>query len=304
MSLAEASNNDFVKQHAAMIYTTVNHTNDFNKFRIVFELERTITKASEMKHALNGISRKFGGDPSCTDACRMFYGSKDCNPIILGNILPNDVLDELIVIGGESSKPKNRIDNTSENTRATFRSNHVLDVDTTVIDKNGNISRIIDIAPGTQVRCPVHLDNNPSAFTLLSQSGVPGVYCSACGTTYFTSSDVPLFDFNHGLTNLDTLEAEDITITDNEEYLVYNQSPIIRYSEKYLPQTNTNTQVVLVKSPKGSGKTEWLSNIVQQCKEDEKSVLLIGHRRSLITSIARRLGLYYSHMILSLKKVG
>ena len=47
------------------------------------------------------LSRKFGGDPSCNDACRMFYGSKGSNPIILKGILSADALAEVIALGEE-----------------------------------------------------------------------------------------------------------------------------------------------------------------------------------------------------------
>jgi predicted transcriptional regulator of viral defense system len=49
--------------------------------------------------------------------------------------------------------------------------------------------------------------------------------------------------------------------------------------------------VLCVKSPKGSGKTEQLENIVREAKERKLSVLLLGHRRSLLQSMSRRLGL-------------
>lgn len=49
--------------------------------------------------------------------------------------------------------------------------------------------------------------------------------------------------------------------------------------------------VTFVRSPKGSGKTERLAELLLQCKEQGLSVLLIGHRQALIHNICARLGL-------------
>ncbi|MFZ6689287.1 plasmid replication protein, CyRepA1 family [Undibacterium sp. SXout11W] len=63
------------------------------------------------------------------------------------------------------------------------------------------------------------------------------------------------------------------------------------HSEKYLRKLTLNKGVTYVRSPKGSGKTEQLVRIVELCKDQGLSVLLIGHRQTLIHSMAARLGL-------------
>jgi hypothetical protein len=69
------------------------------------------------------------------------------------------------------------------------------------------------------------------------------------------------------------------------------------FDSKYLAHLDTTPfdGVTFVRSPKGSGKTEWLVKVVQRCKEEGQSVVLFGHRRTLISSMAERLGLtcYY-----------
>ncbi|WKZ85969.1 hypothetical protein N5B55_03155 [Ralstonia pickettii] len=50
--------------------------------------------------------------------------------------------------------------------------------------------------------------------------------------------------------------------------------------------------VTFVRSPKGTGKTEWLDQLVAQLKAEGLSVLLIGHRQALLQSLAHRLGLH------------
>ncbi len=114
MAVQDAIDNDFVKNYGAILYTTQSHTEDFPRFRIVFELENPITSMENMKNAYRGIIKKFGGDPSCKDACRQFYGSKNSNPLVFNNILPSKILDEIILLGGES---KNQVDTSSINTK-------------------------------------------------------------------------------------------------------------------------------------------------------------------------------------------
>lgn len=104
LRLEEALQQEFVKQYASVAYTTPSHTDEIHRFRIVFETERDITDPKEMRDAYNGVIKKFGGDPSCTDPCRQFWGSKDSNPQVLGNILPNSVLEELITLGQETPR--------------------------------------------------------------------------------------------------------------------------------------------------------------------------------------------------------
>jgi hypothetical protein len=70
-----------------------------------------------------------------------------------------------------------------------------------------------------------------------------------------------------------------------------------RYLDAPIPQEH----ITFVKSPKGTGKTRWLESVVRECKRSKvapgtgesetESVLLIGHRRSLIRSASQRLKL-------------
>ena len=290
LTLEAALDSDFVNNYAAIVYTTQNHSDDFHRFRIIFELERTITSNEEMRHAYSGIINKFGGDKNCTDACRQFYGSKDCNPIVIGKTLTNEELGLLITIGEESKRNKNTDDKTTSE-RATTRSVHLIDIDTQVIAKGGSKHRLIDLPPRTPIHCPVHVDNKASAFVIESKRGVAGIHCSTCDKTYFSSSDVPVYDFDYGLTALKELEHEDYYMDVDHPYFDISVPLIQRYREKYLLDIETDTPFVLVKSPKGSGKTYWLESIVKKAVNKGKSVLLIGHRRSLISSVARRLKL-------------
>jgi nucleoside-triphosphatase THEP1/uncharacterized CHY-type Zn-finger protein len=294
LTLDDALNDNYINQYCSIVYTTVSHTKEFNRFRLIFELEETIEDAMVFKNCLAGISKKLGGDPSCTDACRMFYGSSGCEPIILGNTLPKEEAIKLIQLGEESNKPNNRIENTNENTSSTFRSATVVDQDTLVQTKDGSSHRLVDLPELTSIYCPIHVDKKASAFTIKSKQGVIGIHCSKCQTTYFTSANTPLYDFDYGLSVLDRLHNTDSVITEKDEVFgdtKHIKNYIFKYNQPYLPNKDVDAPIVFVKSPKGTGKTEWLKSIVEKAKKKNQSVLLIGHRRSLITSVSHRLGL-------------
>ena len=59
-----------------IFYPTPNHTPQHHRFRIIFALPRTITSAVEMAAAQRSLTLRLNGDPSATDAARLFYGSK------------------------------------------------------------------------------------------------------------------------------------------------------------------------------------------------------------------------------------
>jgi len=62
---------------AAWVYTTASHQPDEGKhrFRVIFRLAETMTDASLYKAVTTLLSRALGGDKSCTDACRLYYGN-------------------------------------------------------------------------------------------------------------------------------------------------------------------------------------------------------------------------------------
>ena len=75
-------------------------------------------------------------------------------------------------------------------------------------------------------------------------------------------------------------------------------------SSQYLSSIPYPQGITLVKSPKGTGKTAALKSLVNQIKEEQyprdilradrcSSILLIGHRRSLIEEASWKLGLEF-----------
>ncbi|SFV16541.1 plasmid replication protein, CyRepA1 family [Pseudoduganella namucuonensis] len=299
MTLADALENDWVKKYAALVYVTWSHTKEHNRFRIVFELARIITDAQEMRAAFIGLIRKFGGDGACKDVCRIFYGSKDGQQFMLGNMLPDEILDELIEIG-KTKKISAESGDESGNWMSAVRSNRHLDADHAVKTAEGSIEQVTTLSRTARVHCPFHLDKHPSAFITVSSNNIKGVHCTTCDETFWPKSisrrNLQNFDFYQIDDELNKIEYyEDpynIYGEDSPAEFFSNDDRVVRSgNEKRLANLELMPGVILVRSPKGSGKSYQLAKIVNQCKQLNKSVLLIGHRQSLIAALAENLGL-------------
>src|SRR5919199_1072055 len=87
--------------------------------------------------------------------------------------------------------------------------------------------------------------------------------------------------------SLDTWKAQSLTRLTYPAHLQLNR----RYlGELPIPE---DAQLVAIKSPKGTGKTQLLEGIVKKALERKQWVLVIGHRVRLVESLCQRFGLNY-----------
>lgn len=325
LDIESAQGSDFYQNYASLLYTTASHSAQAHRFRVVFELESTIDDPERMKAALTGLIAKFGGDQSCNDACRIFFGSVSCELHLHNKKLPADIVEELIVRGRESVvRTDNRNDKYAP--QVTVASRIQLSANTQLLTEAGQWALLKDLPAKTRVHCPQHIDNRPSAFTLRSQRGVPGVHCKSCNATFFLGeqgSATPYrYDFDYSWKRVLGLSYDEYSAYSDDnghvdvsevrggrirvssvQYLPFDESSIVKPPEfPPILQSDLDASaegesasplwdITFVKSPKGSGKTEWLKHLVEMHKAAGNRVLLIGHRRTLINSTAHRLGL-------------
>ncbi|AMP70785.1 hypothetical protein PP715_13975 [Ralstonia solanacearum] len=318
VTLSEALDNPYVQQYASFLYTTPSHTLEKHRFRIGFQLDRTITDAEEMRTAYVGAIRLFGGDGSCKDACRLFFGSKGSNPIVLGNILPNAELDKLIMLGREVRVNDSNGDSDGRKMWAPVGNRSLISLDRNQqvrLAKDGSMETLQNLSARTPIHCPVHLDRNPSAMVTINKDGKRGVFCSRCVNTFWPEDPAraqqPHHDFNRVADNVRQLADEDFPYHNDDLYneddagnlieptpedisdwqrLLAERTHVVMY-EQFLPDSSLQPGVTFVRSPKGSGKSEQLMRIVRQCKEHDQSALLVGHRQHLLLDLASRIDL-------------
>jgi hypothetical protein len=301
MTLEHALKNDFVRDFSAIVYPTTNHSEQHNRFRIVFALERAIEDAKEMMNAYQGIIRKFGGDQSCKDACRLFFGSSQFEPIVIGKTLPNHMLAEIIQMGKHIPIQAEVSDEGKLITKASvIRSQHSIQDDQLLKTSKGNLALIHELKKGAAVHCPIHIDNHASAFIVHSRKGIKGVHCSRCNETFWSKEIKPSDLWNYDFYSLDGTLREIEYFEDPHnfldpdapsEYFSNDDRVVNSSSNQRLTDIKIRPGITLVRSPKGSGKSYQLKKLVEHYKNEGTSVLLIGHRQSLLSALAQELGL-------------
>jgi len=219
-------------------------------------------------------------------------------------------LDALIEFGkvqrlSESSGDKRR----SADGATAQRSKIALAVDQMVTTAKGHEIPLKDAYARLTVKCPnpMHLDRRPSAVVVTSREGVNGVYCHGCKETFWPKATQwkksEKFDFFLTERVIRDLQvAEDPVYVNDQERRIEDGEPIdpcaggrrhFVFSSRYVSDSNVQFQngVTFLRSPKGTGKSKWLEDVVMQCRDEGKTVLLIGHRQTLLRSLADRLGL-------------
>jgi len=293
MTLEEAMNNEFFINNASFLYTTSSHTSENNRFRVIFQLPHTITDKDLIRSAQTGLTRKFPADVAAVDAARQFYGSKNCSSHVFNKILTEENLDELVKLGKEKLKlSDSSLDN---NNVAGSRSELVLDDNIQVKNANGDFCSLSDLEPSKPIYCPYHHDKKPSAFTTLSKQGVMGIHCASCEQTFWPKDNVPqqynFFEFDELVQSKYNNFSPSI-IEDESGHTKYDDiNPCLIFNDQYLSDLNFNAGKTLIKSPKGTGKTHYLKHLVGELKAKKLKILLVGHRRSLIMDLSKKLQL-------------
>ncbi|MDI9700124.1 hypothetical protein QM312_29720 [Burkholderia cenocepacia] len=306
LMIDEVRTHPFFQKFGWFIYTTPSHRPDVHRFRIVFLMEQPIETEQRMKLAYTGIVRMFGGDRSCTDASRLFYGSESCEVHRVDHVLPIEQVEYVIELG------ENEIHNDGRailaGGLANSRSSVILDETEVVTTENGGTYLLHELKSRTRVFCPRHLDKHASAFVVTSRIGQNGVYCSACAETLWPKWNHRLhlhsydfYAFEDGLIEIDYEEQRQHPSEwlDNEapvEYrdMVDGKSVFVRDAQ-YLGKSDLpdfTDGATFIRSAKGTGKTELLEHAVTKWKADGKSVLLIVHRQVLAESLANRLKMH------------
>lgn len=325
-SLQEALDNEFAKKHLTFFYTTARHTVEENRFRLVFLLERDIINPDDFVAIKRALGLRFCGDPSTYDSSRISFGNQAAVYRTFERFIPSDVIDELIEIG-KTSPQINRTGQTESQTYGVTRCTVKLPRDMEVKTQNGLLTRLVDIGEKTQVHCPYHKDDSVSAFVNRSENGSTYMFCIVCQTVWWVESEkeeskriYDQFEFvkvvkESGDQVLQRNESRKYpTILKPHQFSELEKSSIEIVNKKYLQIHSLHNGLTLIRSAKGSGKTESLTEIIKglvlnknfRTLEDfenqdfndpprsfntQYKVLLIGHRQALIRQLCSRLGL-------------
>ncbi|OPH84677.1 plasmid replication protein, CyRepA1 family [Nitrobacter vulgaris] len=294
LRINEARDNAFINGNAAFIYTTASHTDAEHRLRVVFALERSILAAQDWADANLALAFRLGADLSISDKARCFFGSSKASTWSYDNVMPREVLDDLIENGRELRSV--------QKSKLAINSSKRVKSETPLMLASGDTAFLGDLEPGTSVHCPHHDDRHASAFVVPSWTrGGLGIHCRACGLTYW-ELEPDQYDFGAFermvQRRLENPERTSEPKTLFEEFFPPDSHCTV-IQERFLPALKFEPGITLVKSPKGSGKTTALKQLIHEIEKNAgkngfpKSILLVGHRRALLREAASRLGLAY-----------
>lgn len=300
MTLDEAQAHTMVRDYAGLIHTTASHTSEKHRFRIIFILDEAILSPQDWADAQFGLAVALGSDRSVSDGARMFFGNSRATFFRISMSVPPKLVADLIARGRDTRAQKAG----PADSRWSVDSSRRMGPGELVKLATGESRRMDELRLGSSVHCPYHTDTNPSAFVLRSRRGSVGIYCSACRLTFWPDDQRDSYDFDAFDKLFEIRRANEQYNQDEAiglERFFPPKPKFVRSQRKFLPAITYAPGITLVKSPKGSGKTEALISMMRQIfsgqlpgtkrKDRPRSVLLIGHRRTLIREAAEKLGL-------------
>jgi hypothetical protein len=309
ISLADALAHPYIQQYGTIFYTTASHGEDGkDKFRVVFATETPIDSGPRFALAMLGLAEKLNTDRSIADDARILFGSKGSLPTILGGFLPDSEVKALVKQGRAAHRAAKTAEITNEDAPESerlpdFPENAPKGVPATLPIRlaGGGSLPFTEIPRNAPIFCPFHSDDSPSAFTLRSEQGVPAIHCKACRKTWFLEGTKPPPTYNfYEFDDIVERTARSLAATNAKLKAAgkpaSNKSAVI-ISERFLPELDLQEGITLVKSPKGTGKTTALKELVKKAKQNGLSVLLLGHRQTLLRELSLKLGLkcYLDH---------
>lgn len=283
----EVMRDPIVKQYLTIFYTTPSHTPDSHRFRLVFALPRTIDSSADMVAASRSLSLRLSGDRAATDAARVFFGSRGSKPQVFDRAIDENFLDELIKQGRHADQP----DTKGSAVVGTTVSCLAVEPDQIIVTSAGQSMEFWKLAVGTTICCPFHHDANASAFVLSSRAGVKGVHCSTCAQTFWPRGSFVapynFFDFDDRVRQVkhyfeehkDPGPLRELFVNKDPIRLGMTDANITITADEYLRLNRIQDGLTLIKSPKGTGKTERLRSVLS--KQDD-STLLVGSRLPLM----------------------
>ncbi len=257
----------------------------------MFLLSEAITSAERMRAVNQGLARMLGGDMAATDATRINYGNRAAEIHYVGGDVGPELLRELVAdaaLPDDTNLPAHEI--------VSRRSFVVLERQQELRHADGRWMLLCDVPPKTPVHCPVHPDEIASAFVIQNRHGVPGVYCSGCPKSYLPDDrrrdEYDPDDFVRTAQEIASAAkpiSVDLDSWPNQFGLTHERLTgcRVRIVSGQAAPAELLPGITLVRSDKGTGKTEAMRRLAARVK----TVLSVGHRRTLIRGSCKRLGL-------------
>jgi transcription elongation factor Elf1 len=227
------------------------------------------------------------------------------------------VLDELIQDGAVVYANESILISGSTTNRSMYR----LEPNMEVVTKHNNKIKIKDVQYSTSIHCPFHNDESPSAYISKNKRNQKFIHCKTCNMTWWMrqkdeAKDYDFYSFDDSIDKI--MQCNNITqkiyspFGDFLKPIKISPKNIYVSNNKFLSLSKLQDGMRFIKSQKGSGKTTYLAEILNDIIypfqrlvdyendtdfETESSfigkekILLVGHRQALIGDLCKRLKL-------------
>ena len=273
---------DFTQRHATVACYKID--DEGGQLLLAFQLPTTINDSKKYCRLLSGLEAIYAGAVLHGSTEQGFGLAIGGTATVLGSKLDAEAVRFLDDLGRESKELR-------KGRGAYLRSHVTLDKTTVVTLPGGETFTLERLPKELDVFCPVHVDAQPTGVVHWYADGTPGIQCSHCRRTYAAPMTKRDYDFGLFDRAVKALAAAESSSTVVDSGVEFGASGVTYLAERYLPPIAVEHGALFIKSPKGTGKTEALANLVEQCRKKHLRVLLLGHRRSLLQSISERLGL-------------
>jgi len=103
--------NETVQQTCFMCYTTPSHTDDWNRFRMVYCLPEVVTDVERYKHIIKAFVDRTGADEACKSPVHIYYGNTQAEMHPFGAVLTDDFVQRLLHRTDELRKEERKATN-------------------------------------------------------------------------------------------------------------------------------------------------------------------------------------------------
>jgi hypothetical protein len=273
---AQCLEHPFTKAHASIVAI------DEKLLLLFFALDQPIANPKQYRLLQQGLAAKYLGALPIRTANQAFGGIAGMRVEVTKRALSKEACEHLF----EAGKVQMALRRGDGYRRSSIEveGNDVLD------SEFGHELPLERVPDGEHVRCLFHIGGPFSAEVVTLESGGRGLVCHDCRRSFGPPEGTRRYDFNE----FDRVVGG---LADSAG------DQINQMSARYLPAEVVQGEGIwLVKSPKGSGKTELLRAVIANARsgafDEEKpvpgthgKVLLLGHRRTLLHSMAKRLDL-------------
>lgn len=214
ISFNEMYNNTFVQNNACFMYETFSSTEEINRYRIVFALDRPIKKSDDLTQLLNYLISIFPtvDKASTKDISRIYYGGKKVKEINYNNTLNRNFIPKVEMFVEEYSKIPLKINRLENNLIKEISKKNIYFLKEKYQDifnieslnfsskfdlikkiNSLDMSKLLGIDNKNSFRCILTDDQNPSASIIKHSKADMYIYKRFSDTNGFELNNIELF---------------------------------------------------------------------------------------------------------------